>query len=158
MGDGKRTLERRDVTAVSVEPCSKSACFYAFSSPCSPLLAQNFDVFHDEKTALFRHTRGGRVPIGCWHEDAPSGTTGHTSQRKRKKGGHRERESPPISRSHCDDGSSFRRTLISICSTKRSSHTRHSSRAITPTCWINPHSTAATLRVNGSDRKRRRTR
>src|SRR2546430_17230353 len=60
MGDGKRTLERRDVTAVSVGPCSKSACFYAFSSPGSPLLAQNFDVFHDEKTMLFRHTSGSK--------------------------------------------------------------------------------------------------
>src|SRR5436309_8039002 len=43
---------------------------------------------------------GARVPIGCWYEDAPAGATGHTSQWKRKKGGHQEREAPPISRSH----------------------------------------------------------
>ena len=76
-----------------------------------------------------RHFSGillmARVPIACWYEDAPAGATGHTSRRKRKKGGHLERESPPNSRSHCHDGSSFRRTLISICSTKSSSHTRH---------------------------------
>src|SRR6266700_8070504 len=28
-----------------------------------------------------------RVPISCWREDAQAGATGHTSQRKRKKGG-----------------------------------------------------------------------
>ena len=55
----------------------------------------------------------------------------HHSGRERKEV-KRRRESPPISSSHCDDGSSFRRTLISICSTKSSSHTRHSSRAVTP--------------------------
>jgi hypothetical protein len=50
--------------------------------PCFSLLAQNFDGFHDEKTTLFRHTGGGRGPIGCWREEAPAGATGHTLQLK----------------------------------------------------------------------------
>ena len=72
-----------------------------------------------------RHFSGtlvvARVPIGCWREDAPAGASGHTSRRKSKKGGHQEREAPPISRGHCYEGSSFRRTLISICSRHQSS-------------------------------------
>jgi hypothetical protein len=44
-----------------------------------------------------------RVPIASWREDAQAGATGHTSQRKNKKGGHQEREFPPISKGHCYD-------------------------------------------------------
>jgi hypothetical protein len=37
-----------------------------------------------------RHFSGilmvARVPIGCWHEDAPAGATGHTLWHKSKKG------------------------------------------------------------------------
>jgi hypothetical protein len=46
----------------------------------------NFDVSHDEKMMLFRHTSGGNVPIGWYCEDTATGTIDHTAQCKSKKG------------------------------------------------------------------------
>src|SRR5205823_13516133 len=46
---------------------AQNLCVFTHVPPsCSLLLAQNFDVFHDEITSLFMHSSSGRGPIGVW--------------------------------------------------------------------------------------------
>jgi hypothetical protein len=155
MGYGKRSLERRDVTAVSLEPCSKSACFYAFSSPCSPLLAQIFDVFHDEKTTLFRHTSSSKSAnrlLGRRRASRSDWSHIIAEEKERRSSGARistdfkkqrlrliivqaytnfKLLSAPIQPGNGATAATLRVNQAQR-STKSSSHTRHQSRAITP--------------------------
>src|SRR2546423_13466727 len=130
MGDGKRTLERRHLTAVFARTQLKICVFLRIFLPPALHYSRKISMFSTMKKRRFSGTLVvARVPIGCWREDAQAGGSdwSHITAVEKERRPSGARSSSDFKRSLLRR-ITFSHRLISLCSTKSSSHTRRRTR------------------------------